>query len=80
MEFHECDFRTLARIAATADEESAMLGPRMLESLRGDAYIVAEGMRKEALCEKDSAQELVDLLHKAIFSRTEAVAKERLPI
>ena len=53
-EFYEWEFRTMARHNSTKDEDKPQLGGKILEGLRGDAYMVAQDLGLAALAEKEA--------------------------
>ena len=51
--YHEWEFRTMTKYEATKAEDCWALGAKVVESLRGDAYTVAEDMGTDALKKED---------------------------
>ena len=51
--YHEWEFRTMTKYEATKAEDRWALGAKVVESLRGDAYTVAEDMGTDALKKED---------------------------
>ena len=74
--FHEWEFRTLARFRATKKEDLPQLGPRVLEGLRDEAYLVAEDFGIEALCKEDAVPTLIEKMRERIFPSLAVEAKE----
>ena len=84
-DFHEWEFRTRLKIAATDESdrhEYAKTMSKIIEGLRGDAFVVAKQIGLKALCEvgDDFAPSGADLLIKkvreVVFPLTTHEAKE----
>ena len=74
--YHEWEFRTMTKYEATKAEDRWALGAKVVESLRGDAYTVAEDMGTDALKKEDSVLKLIENMKKAVFPLKEHEAKE----
>ena len=74
--FHEWEFRTMARYNAASEEDRAKLGSRILEGLRGDAFMIACDMGQEALGKADAIPKLIELIRNSVypFQEVEAAA------
>ena len=48
-DFYEWEFRTMARYNSCKDEDKPALGGKILEGLKGDAYMVVQDLGPEAL-------------------------------
>ena len=74
--YHEWEFRTMTKYEATKADERWALGAKVVESLRGDAYTVAEDMGTGALKKDDAVLQLIEHMKKAVFPLKEHEAKE----
>ena len=74
--FHEWEFRTMTKYEATKAEDRWEIGARVVEGLRGDAYVVAEDLGTTALKQADSVVTLIEAMRKAVFPLREHEAKE----
>ena len=75
-DFHEWEFRSLTRLRATKEDERWQLGAKFLESLRNDAYTLAEDLGAQALVQPDAIEKIVELVRAHIFPLTDTEAKE----
>ena len=66
----------MAKYHATKADERFMLGACLLESLRGDAYIVAQDLGHEVLKSADAITMIADAVRKMIFPLQAQEAKE----
>ena len=75
-QFHEWEFRTMARYNACSEEDRPKLGARILGGLRGDAFMIACDMGQEALGKADAIPKLVELIKASVypFQEVEAAA------
>ena len=74
--YHEWEFRTLARYHGTKEEDKATLGGKVLEGLKGDAYLVVQDMGITELSKPGAVPVLVDLMKKMVFPHLRDEAKE----
>ena len=74
--FHEWEFRTTSKYHGTKDEDKPSLGPRVLEGLRDEAYLVAEDLGIEKLTSKDGVMQLIEAMRQRVFPLTAVEAKE----
>ena len=77
--FHEWEFRTMAKymglIAAGKDDDARVLGSKVLEGLRDDAYLVARHFGLDALIEDDGIPKLVKAMRDSVFPFKEEEAQ-----
>ena len=74
-DFHEWEFRTKAKALATKEEDRHLCGPRVLEGLKGDAYLVARDLGLDALAKKDGIDQLVVKMREHVFPSLEDEAQ-----
>ena len=75
-DFHEWEFRLQARYQATKQDERSELGSKVLESLRGDAFPIAEELGMSVLKQPDAAVQLIEAVRNHVFPMKELEAKE----
>ena len=75
-DFHEWEFRAMVRFNQTKDEEKPALASKFLDSLRTDAYVIAEDLGPEILGSKDNIPSVIEAVRKHIFPLTEQESKE----
>ena len=75
-DFYEWEFRTMARYNSCKDEDKPALGGKILEGLKGDAYMVVQDLGLEALAKPDAVPTLVSAMRKNIFPLLKDEAKE----
>ena len=73
-DFHEWEFRSLTRLRA--EDERWQLGAKFLDSLRGEAYTLAEDVGAQALVQPDAIEKIMELVRDHIFPLTDQEAKE----
>ena len=66
----------MAKYHATKADERFTLGAKLLESLRGDAYIVAQDLGHDVLKSADAITQIIDAVRKVIFPLQAQEAKE----
>ena len=59
-DYYEWEFRAMAKLHATKTEERFSLGAKLLESLRGDAYIVAQDLGHTVLKKENAIEEIIE--------------------
>jgi hypothetical protein len=74
-DFHEWEFRTKARFLSTKEEDRKLCGPRVLEGLKGDAYLVARDLGLEVLAEETGVDKLVTAMRDHVFPSLEDEAQ-----
>ena len=74
-DYHEWEFRTRARHAGTKEDDKAYVGPRILEGLKDDAYLVAKDFGLEALAKEDGVLKLIDKMRAHVFPSMEDEAQ-----
>ena len=78
-ENYEWEFRAMATFHATKPDERFSLGAKLLESLRGDAYIVAQDLGHDVLKATDAIEKIVEAIRKQIFPpRSQRALQSRL--
>ena len=75
-DYYEWEFRAMAKLHATKTEERFSLGAKLLESLRGDAYIVAQDLGHTVLKKENAIEEIIEAVKKQIFPLQAQEAKE----
>ena len=75
-DFHEWEFRAMVRFNQTKDGEKPALASKFLDSLRTDAYVIAEDLGPEILGSKDNIPSVIEAVRKHIFPLTEQESKE----
>ena len=78
-EFHEWEFRTKLRLQGIAkDEDVPYVVQKIVEGLRGDAFLIAKDLGLEKLNEPQGKgiEELIDLVRRHTFPLQEEEAKE----
>ena len=75
-DYYEWEFRAMAKLHATKTEERFSLGAKLLESLRGDAYIVAQDLGHTVLKKENAIGEIIEAVKKQIFPLQAQEAKE----
>ena len=75
-DFHEWEFRAMVRFNQTKDEDKPALASKFLDSLRTDAYVIAEDLGPEILGSKDNIPSVIEAFRKHIFPLTEQESKE----
>eukprot|EP00439_Symbiodinium_sp_Y106_P066578 s1546_g10.t2 len=75
-DYYEWEFRAMAKLHATKTEERFSLGAKLLESLRGDAYIVAQDLGHTVLKKANAIEEIIEAVKKQIFPLQAQEAKE----
>ena len=68
--------RAMAKLHATKTEERFSLGAKLLESLRGDAYIVTQDLGHTVLKTENAIEEIIEAVKKQIFPLQAQEAKE----
>ena len=66
-DFHECEFRLQARYQATKQDERSELGSKVLESLCGGAFLIAEELGMSVLKQSDAAVQLIEAVRNHVF-------------
>ena len=74
-DYHEWEFRTQARHAGTKDDDKPYIGPRVLEGLRDDAYLVAKDFGLESLARADGVLKLIEKMKAHVFPSMEDEAQ-----
>ena len=64
---YEWEFRAMAKFYATKADDRFSLGPKLPESLRVDAYIVAQDLGHDLLKATDAIEKIVEAVRKQIF-------------
>ena len=59
-DFHEWEFWLQAHYQATKQDERSELGSKVLESLRGDAFLIAEELGMSVLKQSDAAVQPIE--------------------
>jgi len=77
--YHEWEFRTMSKYLGTKDEDRTLQGPRVLEGLRGEAYLVAEDLGLEKLAEKDGIKVLIEAMRLRVFPPDQHRGKRAFP-
>ena len=75
-DFNEWEFRLQARYQATKQDERSELGSKVLESLRGDAFLNAEELGMSVLKQPDAAVQLIEAVRNHVFPMKKLEAKE----
>ena len=75
-DYYEWEFRAMAKLHATKTEERFSRGAKLLESLRGDAYIVAQDLGHTVLKKENAIEEIIEAVNKQIFPLQAQEAKE----
>ena len=75
-DFHEWEFWLQAHYQATKHDERSELGSKVLESLRGDAFLIAEELGMSVLKQSDAAVQLIEAVRNHAFPMKELEAKE----
>ena len=73
--YHEWEFRTKILLMVPAEKRLEQV-PKIIEGLRGDAYIVAEQLGIDTLAEPDGVRALIAAMNKMVFPYVESEAKE----
>ena len=74
-DFHEWEFRTKARLLSTKEEDRKLCGPRVLEGLKGHAYLVARDLGLTVLAEETGVDKLVAAMRDHVFPSLEDEAQ-----
>ncbi len=74
--FHEWEFRALTKAAATEEKDRPSLAAKIVDSLRGDAMLVAMEFGRTRLLAKTGVEDLVEELRARIFHMKQAEARE----
>ena len=74
--FYEWEFRTKLRVAGKTGEHYTDAVSKIVDGLRGDAFVVAQEVGLEALYEADGVQKLCAAMKEMVFPLTEQEAKE----
>ncbi len=74
--YHDWEFRTVSKFNGAKSDDQPGLGSRVLEGLRGDAYLVALDMGADELSKSFAVPSLVERMKKAVFPHQETEAQE----
>ena len=74
--FHEWEFRTSMRSRSSKEEDLPRTMNSIVESLRGEAALVAMDIGEDDLMETDGVKTLIDAMRKHVFPQARAEAKE----
>ena len=82
--FHEWEFRTRMRMSGAGEDKYAEMMSKVVEGLRGDAFIIAQQIGFEKLKQggddelqiKPGVDQLIDAMKKSVFPLTTYEAKE----
>ena len=75
-DFHEWEFWLQAHYQATKQDERSELGSKVLESLCGDAFLIAEELGMSVLKQSDAAVQPIEAVRNHVFPLKELEAKE----
>ena len=75
-DFHEWEFRALTRWNQTEKDDKKALASKFLDSLRGEAYIIAEDLGSEVLYSENNIPAIVEAVRKILFPLLEQESKE----
>ena len=74
--FHEWEFRTSMRWKSTKDEDKPKTINMIIESLRGEAALVAMDLGETKLMAEDGFKDLINAMRDHVFPQARAEAKE----
>ena len=74
-DFHEWEFRAMTRWKQTKVDERSELASKFLDSLRSEAYIIAEDLGADILFSNDNIPKVVEAVRERLFpgARVEGV-------
>lgn len=75
-DFHEWEFRAMTRWKQTKVDERADLASKFLDSLRSEAYIIAEDLGTDILFSNDNIPKVVEAVRERLFPLAEQESKE----
>ena len=75
LNFYEWEFRTKLRVAGKTGEHFTDAVSKVVDGIRGDAFVVAQEVGLEALYEWDGVEKLTKAMRNMVFPRTEQEAK-----
>eukprot|EP00971_Amphidinium_carterae_P352490 6492618-Amphidinium_carterae.1 len=74
--FHEFSFRAKAKYYGTKTDDRILVGPRLLEGLRGEAFLIARDFGVENLAAADGVLHFLTFMEDRLFPFRETEAKE----
>jgi len=74
--FYEWEFRTKLRVAGKTGEHYVDAVSKIVDGLRGDAFVVAQEVGLESLHEHDGVETLTKKMREMVFPMTTQEAKE----
>ena len=75
-DFHEWEFRAMTRWKQTKVDERSELASKFLDSLRSEAYIIAEDLGTDILFSNDNIPKVVEAVRERLFPLAEQESKE----
>ncbi|CAE7728714.1 RE1 [Symbiodinium sp. CCMP2592] len=75
-DFHEWEFRAMTRWKQTKVEERSDLASKFLDSLRSEAYIVAEDLGTDVLFSSQNIPKVIEAVRERLFPLAEQETKE----
>ena len=75
-DFHEWEFRAMTRWKQTKVEERSDLASKFLDSLRSEAYIIAEDLGTEILFSTDNIPKVIEAVRERLFPLAEQETKQ----
>ena len=75
-DFHEWEFRAMTRWKQTKVGERSELASKFLDSLRSEAYIIAEDLGTDILFSNDNIPKVVEAVRERLFPLAEQESKE----
>ncbi|CAE7200469.1 GIP [Symbiodinium sp. CCMP2592] len=75
-DFHEWEFRAMTRWKQTKVEERSDLASKFLDSLRSEAYIVAEDLGTDVLFSSQNTPKVIEAVRERLFPLAEQETKE----
>ncbi|CAE7201998.1 GIP [Symbiodinium sp. CCMP2592] len=75
-DFHEWEFRAMTRWKQTKVEDRSDLASKFLDSLRSEAYIVAEDLGTDVLFSSQNIPKVIEAVRERLFPLAEQETKE----